>query len=74
MTTIPVEDAQVRLAAIIAALPPGDEVVLTQDNKPVATLKAIPVTRPVPRLGTQRGSVLSMDHFDDPLEEFEEYQ
>lgn len=27
----------------------------------------------IPELGTQRGSVLSMEHFDDPLEELEDY-
>jgi hypothetical protein len=46
--------------------------VLTRDDKPVATIKATP-PREAPRLGTLKGTVLSMEHFDDPLEEFEEY-
>jgi uncharacterized protein (DUF433 family) len=29
--------------------------------------------RMVPKLGTQHGSVLSMEHFDDPLDDFKEY-
>jgi hypothetical protein len=36
----------------------------------VATL---PPPRKIPKFGTQRGSVLSMEHFDDPVDDFKEY-
>jgi antitoxin (DNA-binding transcriptional repressor) of toxin-antitoxin stability system len=72
VATVTLEEAQAHLAEIIARLAPGAEVVLTRDDKPVATIKATP-PREAPRLGTLKGTVLSMEHFDDPLEEFEEY-
>ncbi len=74
MSSITLEVAQTQLADLIDRLAPGEEVTLTRNDKPVATLKAAPPpTRPVPQLGTLRGTVLSMEHFDDPLEEFAEY-
>lgn len=74
MTTIPLEEAQAHLKELVEQLKPGEELTLTRDSKPVATLKATPASRPTPQLGTLRGTVLSMAHFDDPLEEFEEYK
>ncbi len=76
MSALSIQEAQACLADLIHRLSPGEEVILTENGQPVAKLVATctPPPRPVPKLGTQRGSVLSMDHFDDPLEEFEEYQ
>jgi antitoxin (DNA-binding transcriptional repressor) of toxin-antitoxin stability system len=77
MSTITVQEAQVQLPDLIHRLFPGEEVILTENNQPVAKLVATAPPsqpRPTPKLGTQRGSVLSMEHFDDPLEEFEEYR
>ncbi len=75
MSTVSIQDAQANLSDLIHRLSPGEEVILTDNDHPVAKLVATaPRSRPVPKLGTQRGSVLSMEHFDDPLEEFEEYR
>jgi antitoxin (DNA-binding transcriptional repressor) of toxin-antitoxin stability system len=74
MATIMLEEAQTHLKELIEQLQPGEEVTLTRDDKPVATLKAVPASRLLPQLGTLKGTVLSMEHFDDPLEEFEEYR
>jgi len=76
MSTITVEEAKARLPELIQRLNPGEEVVITEGDRPVARLvaaEATPQHRKVPRLGTLRGTVLSMEHFDDPLEDFEEY-
>lgn len=74
--TITLEEAQTSLAELIHRLMPGEEIVITENDRVVAKL-VVPLApsppRKVPRLGTLRGTVLSMDHFDDPLEEFEEY-
>jgi antitoxin (DNA-binding transcriptional repressor) of toxin-antitoxin stability system len=75
MATVTIEEARAMLDKLIHDLTPGEELVITKNDRPVAKLVATPPdTRPVPKLGTQRGSVLSMEHFDDPLEEFEEYK
>ncbi len=73
MTTITLEQAQAHLPEIIEQLAPGEEVVLTRGDKAVATLKVFAAPRRVPLLGTLRGTVLSMEHFDEPLEEVAEY-
>lgn len=76
MTTITLTEAQTTLAELIHRLTPGEEVVITENNRNVAKLiVTTPADEPrkVPQLGTLRGTVLSMDHFDDPLEDFAEY-
>ena len=74
MDTVTLRDAQTNLADLIHRLNPGEDLVIKENDRPVATLVAAPKPRREPRrLGTMRGTVLSMEHFDDPLEEFEEY-
>lgn len=73
MTTISVAEAQTKLADLIHGLAPGDEVLLTENERPVARI--VPVARANERrCGTLRGTVLYMaPDFDAPLEEFKEY-
>lgn len=75
MSTVTIEEAQTNLAELIRRLSLGEELVITEGDRPVAKLVATPPEPPKqPRhLGTMRGTVLSMDHFDDPLEDFEDY-
>ncbi len=75
MQTITVEEAQNHLAEIIDKLPPGEEVVLTRDDKPVATIRATPpMAREAPRFGTLKGTILYIaPDFDAIPEGFEEY-
>ncbi len=72
--TITVADAQNRLAELIAALKPGEDVVLTSNEQPVARLVASEPLEKPRRLGTLKGTVLYMaPDFDAPLEDFKEY-
>jgi antitoxin (DNA-binding transcriptional repressor) of toxin-antitoxin stability system len=75
MQTITVEEAQGHLAEIIEKLTPGEEIVLTRDDKPVATIRAAPrITREPPRFGTLKGTILYIaPDFDDIPEGFEDY-
>jgi antitoxin (DNA-binding transcriptional repressor) of toxin-antitoxin stability system len=75
MPTISIEDAQSNLASLIQGLAPGEEIVITEDDRPVATLTAArPAARPPRPPGFLRGSVLYMaPDFDAPLEDFQEY-
>ncbi len=74
MTTITIEEAHAHLEELIHRLRPGEEVVITENDQQVAKLvAALPPSRKIPKLGTQPGSVLSMEHFDDPLDDFKEY-
>ena len=70
---IPVNEAQARFKQLIAALELGEEVLITENEQPVARLvgQRPPAVRPVPGLG--KGSVIYMaPDFDEPTEEFRE--
>ena len=75
MQTFEIEHAESHLAEIIEKLLPGEEVVLTRNDKAVATIRATPESpRFVPQLGTKKGTVLYMGpDFDDIPEGFEDY-
>ena len=75
MSNVRVEDAQGRLSELIQRLGPGEEIVLTEHDQPVARLIAASAKPRKPRQpGTLRGSVLYMaEDFDAPLDEFKEY-
>lgn len=70
--TIALEEARVKLKELIENLSPGEEVVITDNQKPVAKLVGQWPARPAPGLG--KGSILYMaPDFDEPLNEFKEY-
>jgi prevent-host-death family protein len=71
-TTITVEEAQAKLKELIDQLAPGEEVIITDNQRPVAKLVG---ERPAERkLGTMRGTVRYMaPDFDATLDDFKEY-
>ncbi len=76
MTTISIEEAQAKLVDLIHRLHSGDEVVITENDRPVARL--VPTTterlRKPRQPGLLRGSVVYMaPDFDAPLEDFGDY-
>jgi antitoxin (DNA-binding transcriptional repressor) of toxin-antitoxin stability system len=75
MKTITIQQAEGHLAEIIQRLSPGDEVVVTSDNKPVATIRATGTAPHRPRrFGTLKGTVKYIaPDFDAIPEGFEEY-
>ncbi len=66
------EEAQARLKELIDKLAPGEELVITDHQKPVAGLIGERLAER--ELGTMRGTVryMALD-FDAPLDDFEEY-
>jgi antitoxin (DNA-binding transcriptional repressor) of toxin-antitoxin stability system len=72
MQRIPVEQAEGHLAEIIEKLKPGEEIVLTRDDRPVARLVRLPNQgRPGPGLGKGMLTIVSED--DDHLKDFADY-
>jgi prevent-host-death family protein len=70
--SITVEEAQAHLKEIIDQLAPGDEVVITEHQQPIARL--VGARQAERRLGTMRGTVRYMaPDFDASLEDFKEY-
>jgi len=75
MSTVTLEEAQAHLPRLIDQLRPGEEIVITRDHKPVATVRAVqPAPREAPRLGTLKGTILHVaPDFDAIPEGFEDY-
>lgn len=74
MTAVSVAEAQAKLPELIRGVTRGEEVVILEDNLPVARLIAAGMPPPQRRLGSLRGTVTYMaPDFDAPLEDFEEY-
>ena len=74
MTTISIQQAQAQLLDLIHGLAPGEEVVITENNEPVARIVPPIVSQSPRQLGTLRGTVLHMaPDFDAPLDELKEY-
>ena len=73
--TITVEEAQARLKELIGKLAPGEVVVITDKQQPVAKLVGErPARPPRPAPGEGKGSILHMaPDFDEPMDEFKEY-
>jgi prevent-host-death family protein len=77
MPSLTIEEARAQLTDLIHRLAPGDEVLITENNLPVARL--VPPAAVVPpkkprQLGTLKGTVVYMaPDFDAPLDDFKEY-
>lgn len=74
-TTVAVEEAQAHLVELIDKLIPGQEVIITRNEQPIARLVGEPPRVRTPRQpGSAKGKILYMaDDFDAPLEDFKEY-
>jgi antitoxin (DNA-binding transcriptional repressor) of toxin-antitoxin stability system len=73
MQTITLEEAQSHLAEIIDKLPPGEEVVITRGERPVAKLVGTPTEQPRPLPGRGKGMLTIISEDDDHLKDFAEY-
>jgi antitoxin (DNA-binding transcriptional repressor) of toxin-antitoxin stability system len=74
MTSIPIQQAQANLPELIHQLAPGDELVITENNEPVARIVLPLPVQGSRTLGSLRGTVLYLaPDFDAPLDEFKEY-
>ena len=69
--TVEAQEAQTNLAKLLALVASGTEIILMEDNTPLARL--VPVTSSQSRVaGLHRGAAWTSDDFDEPLpEEFE---
>jgi prevent-host-death family protein len=73
MHQVNVEEAVTQLPALIQAAVSGEEVVITENNRPVVKLVPLATERPQPRFGSARGLIEMRDDFDAPLDEFADY-
>jgi prevent-host-death family protein len=74
--TITVDEAQAKLKELIDKLAPGEEVIITDNQQPVAKLirESSKPKSPRPGPGLGKGSIIYMaPDFDAPLEDMKEY-
>ena len=76
MATVTIQEAQAKLPDLIHKLMPGDELVITENNQPVAKLvseppKQKPGLRPPSGLG--KGCITIIMDDDEHLKDFAEY-
>ncbi len=73
-TNITVEEAQANLKSLIHQMAPGDEVVITENQQPVAKLISEPGKKRQPReAGNCIGMIRIVADDDEHLEDFAEY-
>ena len=76
MSTVTIELAATQLNQLIDSLHPGDEIIITRNDMPVARLIGEHALAPSGKLklSTMSGSVVSTaPDFDAPLDDFKEY-
>jgi antitoxin (DNA-binding transcriptional repressor) of toxin-antitoxin stability system len=73
-TTVTIEEAQATLKDLLHNLSPGDEVIITENHKPVARLLSEPAkTRQPRRPGNCKGMITLLVEDDEHLEGFADY-
>ena len=73
MAMVTIQEAQAKLPDLIHKLMPGDEVVITENNVPVARLLASPLEKARPVPGRVKGMLTILAEDDEHLEDFREY-
>ena len=74
--TVSIEDAQCQLKELIDQLAPGDELVITENSKPIATLTSnseIHSNDLVRKPGRGKGMITVVSQDDEHLSDFSEY-
>ena len=73
-TTVTMEEAQAKLPEFVTHLAGGAELVITQDDKPVARLvRVITPPRQPRKAGNCKGMIVIVSDDDEHLKDFEEY-
>ena len=72
-TTVRIDEAQAKLAELIHRLAPGDEIIITENQQPVAKLvsQSKPLQRREP--GRCKGMITLLVEDEEHLEGFKEY-
>ena len=73
MTTISVEEAQIRLLELIDQLAPGEDLVITRGSQPVARLVSEYNPKGQAVAGRGKGKLIIVSDDDDHLADFAEY-
>jgi prevent-host-death family protein len=73
-SVITVAEAQAKLKELITSLAPGEEIVITENQRPVAKLVGQPSQQRKPRkAGSAKGKLIILQEDDEHLKDFEDY-
>jgi prevent-host-death family protein len=70
---IELEEAKAQIASLLQAALDGEEIVITENERPVVKLMPVSAAKPRRRSGSAKGLISMSDDFDEPLEDFAEY-
>ncbi|SFI55889.1 type II toxin-antitoxin system Phd/YefM family antitoxin [Planctomicrobium piriforme] len=74
MTVVTIEEAQEKLADLIAQLRPGEGLIITDQGTPLAEVKKSPAPVTQSKAGSyQKAEFWMAPDFDDELEDFRDY-
>ena len=73
VTHVTLGEAKARLGELIEHLAPGDEVVITEGDRPLARLLPAAANKPQPQFGSCKGMLTIVSDDDEHLEDFKEY-
>jgi antitoxin (DNA-binding transcriptional repressor) of toxin-antitoxin stability system len=73
MQTVPIEQAEHHLAEIVDKLSPGEEIILTRNERPVARLVGEAGEKPHPVPGRGKGMLTVVSEDDEHLKDFAAY-
>ena len=74
MKVVKISEAKKKLSRLIKEVEDGDEVVIARGNKPVVKLVLVESEQPKRMIGWAKGLIRISDDFNDPIEDFDEYQ
>ena len=73
MSTVTIEEAQAKLSDLIHRLIPGEEVVIIENDRPLAELIRLPAEKPHPIPGRCKGMLTVLAEDDEHLQDWAEY-
>jgi prevent-host-death family protein len=77
MQQVSLENAERTLSKLVLDVQKGEEILITQNEKPIAKLISIVVSDVYPlkkiKPGSAKGLIKIADDFDEPLDDFKEY-
>lgn len=72
MTQLDITQAKSNLSHLLDLAIDGEEIIITQNNQPVAKIVPLNVKHPL-KFGSAKDKVWMSDDFDEPLKDFQEY-
>jgi prevent-host-death family protein len=74
LATVTVEEAQLNLKDLIHQVAAGQEIIITENQQPMAMLVSAPTKKRQPRkAGSAKGRLMILQDDDEHLKDFEEY-